>query len=169
MAREEAEDVGGKATVILNNVLPKLGYASKVEAMRAELEAKANDDSSARWEDLKQQAEAAARAKLEEQKAAEAEIKDEEEDAAPDDGEEQAGGEASGGIDVDKSLEDALAAVERPEVVPVTDRDVLSALMEADVDLKDKIISMMALQRLGARSWVNDNRFEQEFEPTEKA
>jgi len=61
-------------------------------------------------------------------------------------------------------VEAAVAAVEPAEAKEVTDADVLSALIEAAPDLKDAILTSMAVCHIGDAAWIHDPRFAAELE-----
>ena len=77
------------------------------------------------------------------------------------------GAEAAPVVDVEAIVAEAVAQVEKPEVPEITDTDLMNALLEADPALKDSIVTMLALQELGAASWVHDERFASDLSPPE--
>lgn len=162
MASTVEEDVKNSAVRLITTVVPRVISQAKIDAIRQDLETKADDVANTDWEALKEQAGTAAREKAEEQAAAAAEIAAE---AAAADGEapdEAAEENSVPTIDVEALVAEAIELVVKPDVKAVTDTDVLNALMESDPALKDSIVSFMALQQLEG-SWVHDSRFEDEL------
>lgn len=161
------EEVRGRASHLLTAVIPHVIPKSKVEGVRQDLETKAEEAATSTWEALKEEAGNAAREKAEAE-AAEAAEKAAEAGSPDGDAEEEGSGEPAGpAVDVEAIVAEAIDAVVKPDVKPVTDTDLLNALMEADAGLKDSIVSFMALQQLDG-SWVHDSRFEDELEPKEE-
>ena len=64
---------------------------------------------------------------------------------------------------------EAVAAVVRPEATEVTDADVLSSMIEAAPELKDLIVTNLAIQQIGPASWIHDSRFAAELNPPSAA
>jgi hypothetical protein len=160
-AAEAVAVAQGRATYILNDLIPRVAAPGKIAAVRTELEAKAEEASTSKWEEMKGAAGDAARRQAEaDNMAAEAR-------KAADEATESDAVAATTEIDVEKMVAEAVAAVPKPDVVPVCDGDVLSAMIDADAGLKARIVTGLALQKLGTSAWIHDVRFEDEIAPTE--
>jgi colicin import membrane protein len=167
-AQDEA--AARRATHILHELVPRVSTQGKIDAARQALEAKAEEAANTAWEEAKTRAGEDARERAEADAAAAAEAQAA---AASAEGNGEAEGEAVAGEGADAAAQAvetavaaAVAAVEHPQVAPVSDTDVLSALMEADAGLKDRIVTNLALARMGPGTWVHDIRFEDELVPT---
>lgn len=160
LAKAEQEAVEGRPSHLLTKILPLVVGTDKINSMREELNGKAATTATTKWEELKEQAGAEAREKAEAQatEAAAAAGADAEEGAEP--------AAAAPAVDVEAIVAEAVAQVEKPSVQEASDTDVLNALLEADPALKDSIVSMLALQELGSSSWVHDDRFASDLEPS---
>lgn len=167
LASTVEEDVKSSAARLITTVVPHVVSQAKVDAVRQDLETKADDAANTDWEALKEQAGTAARDQAEEQIAAAAENAAEAAAADGDTPEEGAEEPSVPTIDVEALVAEAIELVVKPDVKVVTDTDVLNALMESDAGIKDSIVSFMALQQLEG-SWVHDSRFEDELEPKDE-
>lgn len=62
-------------------------------------------------------------------------------------------------VDVEAEVTKAVEAVVKPEPKPVTDGDVLSAMLDKGVITKDNIIQSMAINALGEESYIHHPLF----------
>lgn len=161
------EEMESRSARLLTTVVPHVISQAKIDAARQDLESKSDEAANTEWDALKEQAGTTAREKAEQQAEAAAESAAEAAAVDGDAPEDGANEPAAPAIDVEALVAEAVEVVAKPEVKPVTDTDVLNALMDADAGLKDSIVSFMALQQLEG-SWIHDDRFADELDPKDE-
>mmetsp|Transcript_19841 Transcript_19841/g.34202 ORF Transcript_19841/g.34202 Transcript_19841/m.34202 type:complete len:529 (+) Transcript_19841:243-1829(+) len=175
-AEKQEADIRAKAAFILADLQPVIASQETIDGVREELVTAAQTEADATYEagkataaeEARTLAEAAAAeqaAKLDELKAAAAEAAEEAAAAA-----EEAGDEAGPPaeeltldepmVDVEAEVAKAVEAVPRPEPKPVTDGDVLSAMLDKGVVAKDAIVQSLAIHMLAEDSYMRNPLFQ---------
>ncbi|KAG2443140.1 hypothetical protein HYH02_009551 [Chlamydomonas schloesseri] len=165
---KELEAVRRRPTFVLRELKPAVASADAINATAAELTAQAEEAANAKWEAEKaeaaEKARAEAEAKAEEQKAlleelaataaAEAEERGEEPPTEP-----PSLPEGMEAVDVEAEVAKAVEAVAKPPVKEVTDIDILSYMMDKGAITKDAIIQALAVHALGDKAYTSHPAF----------
>ncbi|GLC41245.1 40S ribosomal protein S1, variant 2 [Pleodorina starrii] len=160
----ELEAVRSRPTFVLRELKPATPEA--IEAAAAELRAQAEEAANAKYENDK--AEAAEKARAEAEEKAEAQRVQLEELAAQAAAEAEERGEDPPEepptldeplVDVEAVVEAAVAAVVKPPVKEVEDIDIISYMLDQGIITKDAIIQSLAVHALGDKGYIHHPAF----------
>mmetsp|Transcript_26597 Transcript_26597/g.66971 ORF Transcript_26597/g.66971 Transcript_26597/m.66971 type:complete len:512 (+) Transcript_26597:216-1751(+) len=160
-ADKELEEIKNKADYIIKEMEPKVADEETVTETRTELETAAQAAADEQWEGAKQAAGDEAREKAEGE-AAERQAKLDEYAAAKEayEAEEEPEGEApvepedTPEVDVEAAVEAAVGAVPIVEPKPVTNQDVLCAMLDKGIITKDDITHCLAVANMGDKAYT---------------